>query len=121
MRRSLNLGVCIFDHSIIRHSRTWFWQQTKELQIEDVSFSSRRLKIVKMVNYFFSLDIQHFKWPLYASVCIIPLSDKITFRTTLHIGATKRILHTAFYQCQVIAVNNKILTKFSESKLYTCM
>ena len=74
-----------------------------------------------MVNYFFSLDVQHFKSPLYAIVCIIPLSHKINFRKTLHIGATKRILHTAFYQCQVIAVNNKILTKFSESKLYKYM
>ena len=67
-----------------------------------------------MVNYFFSLDVQHFKWPLYAIVCIIPLPHKINFRTTLRIGATRRSLHTAFYQCQVIAVNNKILTKFSE-------
>ena len=74
-----------------------------------------------MVNYFFSLDVQHFKWPLHAIVCIIPLSHKINFRKTLHVGATKRILHTAFYQCQVIAVNNKILTKFSESKLYKYM
>ena len=74
-----------------------------------------------MVNYFFSLDVQHFKWPLHAIVCIIPLSHKINFRKTLHIGATTTILHTAFYQCQVIAVNNKILTKFSESKLYKYM
>ena len=74
-----------------------------------------------MVNYFFSLDVQHLKWPLHAIVCITPLSHKINFRKTLHIGATTTILHTAFYQCQVIAVNNKILTKFSESKLYKYM